>query len=435
MKRLFFLVTILLLLLPALTSGQPTNGFHRVNQILQRGKSGTYAQVVPYATVYMTSTATGLAAPIYSDPLLTSIIPSSTVTSDASGNYDYYTPLNYCVDETVSSPGAGTYTTTNICGNTGVISTPVAIINGGTGQITAPLALAALGGAPINSPTFTGVVTSPSFSGPLTGAVTGNVTGNVSGTAANVTGIVAVANGGTNSATASGARANLSAAQSGVNADITSLTNLTTPLPVAEGGTGQTTASTGLAALGGLPSVSPAFTGTLSGPTINASGVVSAAGQLSGAGIRDTTIGITTAAMSQQTSAACTDITGMTWSIAASKNYVLSCEVPVTFASSATIAFCLSGPGSPISYSLNDFGPIAASAVFASYQTLAQTSWGTKTSASGAPGAATEWIHVKATIRNDATASGTPLTLQTAANGTNGITVLADASCTLVQAN
>lgn len=51
--------------------------------------------------------------------------------------------------------------------------------------------------APLASPTFTGVVTSPSFVGPLTG----DVTGNVSGTASNVTGIVAIANGGTGSAT------------------------------------------------------------------------------------------------------------------------------------------------------------------------------------------------------------------------------------------
>jgi hypothetical protein len=46
--------------------------------------------------------------------------------------------------------------------------------------------------ADLASPTFTGNVT-----GTFVGNVTGNVTGNVSGTAANVTGTVAVANGGT----------------------------------------------------------------------------------------------------------------------------------------------------------------------------------------------------------------------------------------------
>jgi len=47
--------------------------------------------------------------------------------------------------------------------------------------------------------------------------------GNTTGTAANVTGIVAVANGGTNASTAADARTNLGAAASGVNTDITAL--------------------------------------------------------------------------------------------------------------------------------------------------------------------------------------------------------------------
>src|SRR6185503_9954569 len=51
--------------------------------------------------------------------------------------------------------------------------------------------------------------------------------------------------------TADGARANLGAAGSGANIDITSLTGLTTPLSVAQGGTGANTASNGLANLGG----------------------------------------------------------------------------------------------------------------------------------------------------------------------------------------
>jgi len=49
---------------------------------------------------------------------------------------------------------------------------------------------------------------------------------------------LAIANGGTGSATASGARSNLGVAASGANSDITSLTGLTTPLSVAQGGTG-----------------------------------------------------------------------------------------------------------------------------------------------------------------------------------------------------
>jgi len=50
-----------------------------------------------------------------------------------------------------------------------------------------------------------------------------------------------IASGGTNAGTAEDARTNLSAAKSGANSDITSLTGLTTALTVAQGGTGATT--------------------------------------------------------------------------------------------------------------------------------------------------------------------------------------------------
>jgi hypothetical protein len=70
---------------------------------------------------------------------------------------------------------------------------------------------------------LSGAVTAPSFVGTLNGNVTGNVTGNVSGTAANVTGVVAIASGGTGAITAAAALANLGAAS--VNAP--TLTNPT----------------------------------------------------------------------------------------------------------------------------------------------------------------------------------------------------------------
>jgi hypothetical protein len=70
------------------------------------------------------------------------------------------------------------------------------------------------------------------------------ISGNISGTASNVTGTVAVANGGTGSTTASGARTNLGAAASGANSDITSLSGLTTALSAAQGGTGVTSSGT-----------------------------------------------------------------------------------------------------------------------------------------------------------------------------------------------
>lgn len=153
------------------------------------------------------------------------------------------------------------------------------------------------------------------------------------------------------------------------------------------------------------------------------------------AGIVDKSAGLLSSGMTLQTSATCTNITNMTWNLAASKNYMLRCTIPVTFASSATVQFCLAGPGSPTSYSLIDEGPLGASAAYGQFSTLGQSSWGTKTSASGAPGVVTEVADVKAMIQNGSTASGTALTLQTAANGTNGITVGANAECELHQLN
>jgi hypothetical protein len=66
---------------------------------------------------------------------------------------------------------------------------------------------------------------------------------------------LAVALGGTNATTASTARANLGAAQLGVNNDITSIVGLTTPLSVSQGGTGGNTVQLGLRNLEGIRTV------------------------------------------------------------------------------------------------------------------------------------------------------------------------------------
>jgi len=68
---------------------------------------------------------------------------------------------------------------------------------------------------------------------------------------------VAVADGGTGSSTAAGARSNLGAAASGANSDITSLAGLSTALTVGQGGTGVTAA---LDATGGVAKVTTAWT-------------------------------------------------------------------------------------------------------------------------------------------------------------------------------
>jgi hypothetical protein len=62
--------------------------------------------------------------------------------------------------------------------------------------------------------------------------------------------VIPIANGGTGATTAGAARTALSAAASGANSDITSLTGLTTPLSIAQGGTASNTASAARTALG-----------------------------------------------------------------------------------------------------------------------------------------------------------------------------------------
>ena len=113
MKKLLLLLT----LLPSLAWTQATTGFHRVNQVLARANGSVIAEVVPYANVHVTNTATGALGVIYSDPLLTVPILSGTVTADGSGNYNYYFGLNTCMTERISSPGQGNITIPNVCSN------------------------------------------------------------------------------------------------------------------------------------------------------------------------------------------------------------------------------------------------------------------------------------------------------------------------------
>jgi len=86
-------------------------------------------------------------------------------------------------------------------------------------------------------------------------------------TKVNATDVIAVANGGTGSSTATNARTALGAAASGANSDITSLTGLTTALSVAQGGTGATTLNLNQVLLGNAGSavqgVAPGTAGNL----------------------------------------------------------------------------------------------------------------------------------------------------------------------------
>lgn len=109
--------------------GQATAGYHRTNQAIARGSSGVTAVIVPYASVYVTSSATGTLATIYSDPGLSVPILTGMVSADANGNYGYYIALNYCVNERISSPGAGNILITNVCANSSPASVTASVAN------------------------------------------------------------------------------------------------------------------------------------------------------------------------------------------------------------------------------------------------------------------------------------------------------------------
>lgn len=92
-----------------------------------------------------------------------------------------------------------------------------------------------------------GVITATNFVGTFTGNVTGNLTGTVTGNATNVSGVVAIGNGGTGASTESVARTNLGlgnmAVQNKTAVDITGGTiSGITDLALADGGTGASTA-------------------------------------------------------------------------------------------------------------------------------------------------------------------------------------------------
>ncbi len=162
-------------------------------------------------------------------------------TSDESGTMQIYkhiagSPFYALV------PGSATVTSVNGSGGTtGLTVTGGPITSSGTLTLGGTLALANGG---------TGAATAADARTALSAAKSGANSDITSLTALSTA--LSVAQGGTGSTTAANARTALSAAKSGANTDITSLGGLSTALSIAQGGTGQTTASAALAALGGM---------------------------------------------------------------------------------------------------------------------------------------------------------------------------------------
>ena len=184
--------------------------------------------------------------------------------------------------------GGGTIGKLNSINNSHWSGTALAVANGGTGSTTAAEARSALSaaasGANSDITSLSGLTTALSIAQGGTGATTaatartalglGSIAtqsaSSVAITGGSITGItdLAVADGGTGASTAAGARANLAAAVSGTNNDITSLTALTTVAmkAIVEGGldigTGYVRLASNLKIAWGTNAVTPDTSGT-----------------------------------------------------------------------------------------------------------------------------------------------------------------------------
>ena len=208
---------------------------------------GTSATTAPLARAALS------AAQLGANTDITSLTGLTTALSIAQGGTSATTAPLALIALSAAQSGANS-DITSLSGLTSALS----IAQGGTSATTAPLAATALGLGTASNVVHAGLtITGLTISG-LTGFMYANgassvtssttisgtlVSGNITGNAANVTGVVAIVNGGTNATTAPLALTSLGAAASGANSDITSLTGLTTALSVGQGGTGRTSYS------------------------------------------------------------------------------------------------------------------------------------------------------------------------------------------------
>jgi hypothetical protein len=183
--------------------------------------TATTGAVTLGGTLAVASGGTGTATPALvagTNVTITGTWPNQTVNSSAGSGT--VTSVAATVPAFLSVAGSPITTSGTLAISYSGTALPIA--NGGTGQTTAAAAITALTGTQTSGRYLRSDGTNAALAA-IVAADVPTLNQNTTGTAANVTGVVAVANGGTNATTASAARTSLGAAASGANTDITSV--------------------------------------------------------------------------------------------------------------------------------------------------------------------------------------------------------------------
>ena len=182
--------------------------------------TATTGAVTLGGTLAVASGGTGTATPALvagTNVTITGTWPNQTINASSSGTV---TSVAATVPSFLTVTGSPITTSGTLAISYSGTALPIA--NGGTSQTTAAAAITALTGTQTSGYYLRSDGTNSSLAA-IVAADVPTLNQNTTGTAANVTGVVAVANGGTNATTAGAARTSLGAAASGANTDITSV--------------------------------------------------------------------------------------------------------------------------------------------------------------------------------------------------------------------